>query len=420
MILENNPTLTIIGWCGIVLRMINKNIIGGGQVRGQIMGLNKPNQIQQPRIDKPEGDKTTRIATFTSDKSGCAHYRVIWPNYVLNSTKEYLINDMKKITIRDDAFFHGLDVIRFQRQVSNEQFQMFKWFRQNCDKNGVRLMYELDDIPLYEDIPLYNKNRKSYARDDFRSNIINMMEMSDEITVSTQFMKEYFRSKVKNTKITHVPNYIPKFWMDRYYNEDQLKVNFSKNKKKPRILYAGSASHYALGSDVEDDFTKLVDYVKKTLKDYQWVFFGGLPRPLIPLYKEGKIEFHNYSPVVTYPETFKSIKPNVCIAPLIKNNFNRAKSHIKLTESAAYGIPCVCQSEIEPYGEAIYTFDTASELDDQIKKITRDAGEYMKACRKSRQIVEGHWLENNLDTWDELYRLPFGHKDRINLNKINV
>lgn len=399
--------------------MINQNIRGASQLRGRVMGLSQPISIQKPHIQKPEDKDLSSIVTFTADKSGCAHYRINWPNYVLNSTREYLINEMRKIVIRDPQFFVGIDVIRIQRWVATEQFEVFKMFRQICDKFGVRLMYELDDISLYEDIPLYNKNRKAYARDDYRSNIINMMEMSDEVTVSTKFMKEYFGTKIKTDNVTFVPNYIPKFWMDRYYNEEQLKVNYSKNKKKPRILYAGSASHYARGLNVEDDFTKLIDYVQKTLKDYEWVFFGGLPQQLIPLWKSGKIQFQNYAPIVNYPDVFKSLKPNICIAPLLKNNFNRAKSHIKLTESAAYGIPCICQSDIEPYVEAIYTFDTASELDDQIKFLTKDAGEYMKASRKSRKIVESHWLEDNINTWDELYKFSRLDEKRVSLNKLN-
>ena len=269
------------------------------------------------------------------------------------------------------------------------------------------------------EILLFAENRSSYARSDYRDNILNMMNMSDEVSVSTNFMKEYFKDKIQNPNITHVPNHIPRFWLDRYYDEDKLKVNFSKNKKKPRILYAGSASHYAIGSNVEDDFTKLVDYVKKTVKDYQWVFFGGMPREIIPLWREGKIEFHDYKPVANYTDVFDQIKANITIAPLLKNNFNRAKSHIKLTESAAFGIPCICEKNIEPYDEAIYTFSNASELDDQIKLLTRDSTSYMKACRKSRNIVESHWLEDNIDVWDELYKYPFGDPKRLNLNKIN-
>jgi hypothetical protein len=394
--------------------MIRNNVIGAGSV----LGMTPPKIPNKPEMIKKD-DGIVKILTHCADKSGCAHYRMIWPSYVLNSCKEYITNNFMRAII-DQDWYHGFDVVRVQRQVSPQQFELFKLLRKATEKYGVRLIYEIDDIPLYEDIPLYNKNRKSFARDDYRSNIINMMEMSDEVTVSTKFMKYYFSTKIKNNKITYIPNYIPRFWMDRFFDEDKLKVNFKKHNKKPRILYAGSASHYSMSHGVEDDFTKLVEYVIKTMKDYQWIFFGGMPRDLIPYWKQGKIEFHNYSPVVDYPYTFANIKPNITIAPLLKNNFNRAKSHIKLTESAAYGIPCICQSDIEPYSDAIYTFDTPDELDSQIKMLTNNSDSYMKACRKSRMLSEKYWLEDNVDVWDELYKYPYMDEKRVKLNKLNV
>jgi len=395
------------------------NLRGSVAGSNSIMGLNT-SKMGSPKSnpDKLSSNDSCRVVSYSADTTGCAHYRMIWPNYVLNSTNNYHMANLTK-PILDERWYDGLDVIRFQRQVSTHQRRVFEGVRKICDKYGIRLVYELDDIPLYEDIPLYNKNRKSYARSEYRDNIISMMDMSDEITVSTDFMKDYFKTKITNPNITHIPNYIPRFWMDRYYDDNKLKVNFSKNKKKPRILYAGSASHYAVGSKVEDDFTKLVEYVKKTMKEYQWVFFGGMPTELIPFWRSGKIEFHDYTPVANYSDKFRDIKANITIAPLVKNNFNRAKSHIKLTEAAAYGIPCICQSGIEPYSEALYTFDNPDELDDQIKLLTKDSSEYMKACRKSRNIVEPHWLEDNINVWDEFYKYSIGDTNRKLLNKIN-
>jgi len=389
------------------------NIIGTSVGLDSVIGRSV---IKQKSLKTNSDREETTIVTHSADKSGCAHYRLIWPNIVLNSIKDYVINDCKRVVLHED-FYKNTDVIRIQRQVSNNQYEVFKFLRKVSDKYNIRLIYEIDDIPLYEDIPLYNRNRSSYANPDYRKNIINMMNMSDEVSVTTKFMRNYFIEKTNNKNITIVPNYMPRFWSDRYFDENKLKINFSKNKKKPRILYAGSASHYGSGS-VEDDFTKLEEYVKKTVKEYQWVFFGGLPRNLIPLYKSGKIEFHNYAPVMKYSDVFDKLKVNISIAPLVKNNFNHAKSNIKLIESGAWGIPCVCQDNISTYEEALYKFDTASELDDQIKKLTKDSNIYMKAARKSKNIADRYWLEDNIDVWDEFYKYQFNSENRLLLNKL--
>ena len=149
---------------------MNKNIIGDVIGKNTIMGMS-PRSKQVQKNDEP-----TKIVTYSADKTGCAHYRIVWPNYVLNSRKNYLIADLKR-PILDAGWYNGVDTIRFQRQVSTVQYNYYQNIRKVCDKFGIKLIYELDDIPLYEDIPLFNANRKSYARKDYRDNIINMMEM---------------------------------------------------------------------------------------------------------------------------------------------------------------------------------------------------------------------------------------------------
>lgn len=371
---------------------------------GTIVG--QPQISYLPPKPKKKTDDITHILTYVSDKSGCAHYRVIWPDYVLNSVyDDILISENRKINFYL-PFLESTKVIRFQRQVSDTQLENYKKYRQICDKFGARLVYEIDDIPFYEDIPLYNKNRSSFANPKYRQNIEDMMKMSDEVTVTTSFMAEYFKEKVKTDNFTVIPNYMPKFWADRYFDEHTLKINFSKTKNKPRILYSGSASHYSIDGSIEDDFSELEEFVKKTYNKYQWIFMGGLPRRLYDLYRSGKIEFQNYVPIVNYNEVYKKLKPTLTIAPLQKNNFNRAKSNIKLIESGAFGVPCICQSGIETYNDGIYFFDTASELDDQIKSLTMDSQSYLKACRKSRAIAEKFWLEDNIKVWEKFYRYP--------------
>jgi hypothetical protein len=353
---------------------------------------------------------------YIADVSGCGHYRMIWPSQLMNSSKSMVISDCRRV-ILDPSFYKGVETIRLQRQVDTNQLNIFKHLRKIADKVGARIIYEIDDIPFYEDIPVYNQNRKSFARQDYRMNIETMMNMADEVTVTTKFMRDYFIDKLDTDNVTAIPNYMPKSWMDRYYNEEKLKINLSKNKKKPRILYAGSGSHYG-SANVEDDFTALEKYVRQTVNQYQWVFFGGMPRGLFDLEQSGKIEFHNYSPVSSYAEVFSKLKAQVAIAPLLKNNFNKAKSNIKFIETAAFGIPCICQDDIVTYDDSIYRFNTPSELDDQIKALTKDASCYMKAVRKSRMAADQWWLEDNITQWEELYKHPFGSAERVELNKL--
>lgn len=405
-------------------------IIGTPQNRhippGQIIGSPPVfNRQQPPAPSKKESgdDKTVWAVNYVSDNSGCGFYRMVWPEQILSSKKtssiRYVISSLKRMVQGNPWFYRGLNVVRIQRQVSDEHHAMFSQLRKTCDQTGTRLVYEIDDIPFVEDIPLYNRNRKSYANPKYRKNIEDMMNGCDEITVTTKFMRDYFRSKLKNQNITVIPNYIPRFWMDRFYDEKKLAINFERNKKKPVVLYSGCGGHYNTTTlEHEDDFTAIEPLVEKTVNDFTWVFFGGFPRKLVHLFKSGKVKWVSGVDVYDYPMAFDKIGAQVTIAPLLDNNFNKAKSNIKLTESGAWGIPCICQGGIVTYAMANHHFRTADELHDKIKTITKDSGVYMKHARKARRGMEKHWLEDNMGKWGEFYQFPYRDEKRLELNLI--
>ena len=347
---------------------------------------------------------------FIADSSGCGYYRMIWPENVINYDRSYSISSLQRMVLDQKGFYSGVKTVRIQRQVSDSQLQIAKYLRKICDVEDISLIYEIDDIPFIEDIPEWNQNRKSYENPSYQRNIKEIMNFCDEITVTNHFMKNYFSEKLKNQNITVVPNYVPKFWMDRFYDENQSKINFGKHKKKPRILYAGSGSHYGDGK-LLDDLSELVPFIRKTYKQYQWVFLGGFPRLLEDLVKNGKIEWHQWVDLLEYPYEIARLKPNVMVAPLRDNNFNKSKSDIKYREACAMGIPIICQ-DLVSYKNARLKFRNTSELDDQIKAVTVDAGEYMKEVRKHRQNIHKFWLEDHREVWQELYKYRYGNKNR--------
>jgi hypothetical protein len=187
-------------------------------------------------------------------------------------------------------------------------------------------------------------------------------------------------------------------------------------------LYAGSGAHFDVDNLVgqKDDFGHIVDTVIKTVNKYQWIFVGAFPNRLVNLVRSGKIEFHPWTHLYEYPRLVQKLKPNVMVAPLIDNVFNRSKSDLKFIEGCALGAPAICQ-DLCTYDKAFYKFTTGPEMVDQIDAVMKDKTTYMKAVRKGRQHIETRWLEHpdNIEKYRELYTLPHGHEDRIQLNKLN-
>lgn len=406
-----------------------------GSVAGTVMGtrptITNPGLIQtqpKPRANpskitpssKPREVDMVRGLNYYADFSGCGFWRMIWPEHTLNAYQKAIIHG-STVMVSDEKYYTNVKTVRIQRQATPHQLKFVKYLKQLGEKLDFKVAYEIDDIVFYEDIPEYNKFRGAFADKSIKHATTEMMQMSDEITVTCEYMKQYYMDKTGNKNITVIPNYPPKYWLDQY-DEKMVEQNFSKRKKKPRVLYAGSGAHFDVDNQVnqQDDFGHVVETVKKTVNKYQWIFIGAFPMKLRDLVRQGKIEYHPWVNLYDYPRLVQKVRANVMVAPLTDNIFNRAKSDLKFIEGCAFGAPAICQ-DLCTYENAFYKFGNGSEMVDQIDNLMKDKTAYMKAVRKGRQYIQTRWLENpdNLAKYTELYTLPYGHKDRTHLNALN-
>jgi hypothetical protein len=409
----------------------NASIIGLNSVAGSVIG-SRPGQSvsfvggNQPKSNritpqtKPREVNMPRGINYYADFSGCGFWRMLWPEHTLNAYQKAVIHG-STVMVTDEKYYTNVKCVRIQRQATPSQLKFVTYLKQLGEKMNFNVVYEIDDIVFYEDIPEYNKFRGAFVDDEIRQATISMMQMSDEITVTCDYMKQYYMDKTGNKNISVIPNYPPRYWLDQY-DELLVEKNFSKRKKKPRVLYAGSGAHFDVDNlaGQRDDFYHIVETVKKTVNKYQWIFIGAFPVGLRSLVQQGKIEYHPWTSLYEYPRLVQKVKPNVMVAPLIDNVFNRSKSDLKFVEGCALGVPAICQ-DMCTYENAHYKFSTGSEMVDQIDNLMSDKTKFMKAVRKGRAEAETRWLEHpdNLGKYLELYTLPHGHPDRKLLNKLN-
>ena len=409
----------------------NASIIGLNSVAGSVIG-SRPgqsvsfvggNQQAPNRITpqtKPREVNMPRGINYYADFSGCGFWRMLWPEHTLNAYQKAVIHG-STVMVTDEKYYTNVKCVRIQRQATPSQLKFVTYLKQLGEKMKFNVVYEIDDIVFYEDIPEYNKFRGAFVDDEIRQATISMMQMSDEITVTCDYMKQYYMDKTGNKNISVIPNYPPRYWLDQY-DELMIEKNFSKRKKKPRVLYAGSGAHFDVDNlaGQKDDFYHVVETVKKTVNKYQWIFIGAFPVGLRPLVQQGKIEYYPWTSLYEYPRLVQKVRPNVMVAPLTDNVFNRSKSDLKFVEGCAFGVPAICQ-DMCTYENAHYKFTTGSEMVDQIDDLMSDKTKFMKAVRKGRAEAETRWLEHpdNLGKYLELYTLPHGHPDRKLLNKLN-
>lgn len=322
----------------------------------------------------------------------------------------------------DPRYYVAVKAVRLQRQATKQQLEFVKFLKEVQKQNGMKLIYEIDDICFKEDIPDYNKYKPAFENPEIRESAQAIMAECDEISVTCDFMRDYYSSKTGNKKVTVVPNFMPKFWIGHHYDLTKNMNNLDKHKKKPRILYAGSGAHFDVDNRIKqkDDFEHVNDIIRKTVDKFQWVFMGAFPLTLLDLVKSGKIEFSPWKRLYDYAQGISDLNVNMMVAPLQDNNFNKSKSDLKYIESCAFGLPIACQ-DLCTYKNAPIKFKTGPEMIDRITESLKDVDKYRAICKTGRQYAETRWLESdaNIDCYLELYSTPYGSKDRKNLSRYN-
>jgi hypothetical protein len=235
-------------------------------------------------------------------------------------------------------------------------------------------------------------------------------------------MKELYQMRTGKKEITVIPNFPAKFWIGNFYNQDRITSLYEKNKKKPRILYAGSGAHFDVENRTgqKDDFEHVIKSIIDSRKKYQWVFMGAFPLALRPYIENGDIEFHPWQRLYNYPQKIHDLGVQMTVAPLQDNAFNKAKSDLKYIEACAYGLPAACQN-IRTYENAEIKFNNGDEMMDCIAKEMKSGWDYKKNAPKRRLVAEDRFMEldKNLGCYEELFTTPYGDPKRVNLGRYN-
>ncbi len=382
------------------------------QAGAQAQVQNQPRELSLPRY-----------VNYLADYSGCGFWRILWPEKLINE-KGLGCSSSLTAMVFDPRWYRDVKSVKVQRQASTDQKEFVKYLKQIQKEHNFKIIYEVDDVVFREEIPDYNKFKFAFDNDEIRNNCIEIINMCDEVTVTCDFMRKLYQEKTGKKEITVIPNFVPYSWMGHVFNKRRVYDEYDKNKKKPRVLYTGSGAHYDVDNKNGgvDDFSHVIDVVKRTIDKYQWVFVGAFPPPLLPYVQSGKIEFHNWQSLADYPQFIANLNAQVMIAPLFDNNFNRSKSDIKYIESCVLGLPCLVQ-RMETYKDApeFLKFTTGEELEQKLEATLKNKAAYYKNVDLFRHIGSQRFLElnENIGSHLEVLNTPYGSSDRRYLKRWN-
>ena len=387
--------------------MNNSFVLGAPTLPFGAPAFGTPVAQPPPTSMGPGGQPPANTAiSFAADHGGCGFWRMHWPEALINSSGKGVVTNSTMMLL-DPRMYGGVKSVKIQRQVTPPQLQFVKFLRETSNKsNKFKIYYEIDDVIFPEDIPLYNKSREAFVDPVISKTATEIIQLCDAITCPTKYMADYYTARTGVPAIV-IPNYLPKFWIDRFYSKQKVAENFERNKKRPRIGYVGSPTHLNVQRlpGVMDDIEPFTDIIRKTYKDYKWVFMGAVPNTIQDLVKAGEVEFVGWKSLYEYAYAFNDLNLNLAFAPLQNNKFNYAKAPIKYLEAGALGVPCLCQ-DAPPYNTdpvAPLRFNTPDEMMDLAKKLLRDRRMYLNESDDARKVATNYWLEDHIEEHMKVY-----------------
>jgi glycosyltransferase involved in cell wall biosynthesis len=332
-----------------------------------------------------------RVSFSISDNSGCSYYRAI---QIKNKALEKGL-----IKCLDNSSITPLSDIYVWQRFNDIEMMPY------LNNKAVHIM-EMDDN--YWSIP----NHLGECVDYFKKKIeginqfINRCEYS---TVTTEYLADVVMKnnpQYDRDRIKVFPNFI---------NFDKLDRAVKSKSGKKKIAWTLDPRR----ADI--DIVPVLDVLKSLINnrdDVQLIFFGATPRDFIG--HENVISI-SPRPMEHYFDLIKNSRVDIGICPAIDNEFNHAKSNLKLLEYSALGIPSVC-SNIFPYmyenmrkGEFESCHDICKTPEDWERSLTSlldsDDLRYEKGSQMYDYVKENYNLDKGVYEYYDFWKSIVKKKD---------
>ncbi|MCD2449099.1 methyltransferase domain-containing protein [Methylicorpusculum oleiharenae] len=323
-----------------------------------------------------------RIYAFPANDSGVGEYRVRSPLRALTNAamiQSSLLPNHSATLIPDIVEIERVKPDLLLLQNGTADYLIHAW-EQYKRFNSVFRIYSQDDLvfALPGKHPLQGKWPK-----DMRKRLRKLMENSDRLIVANEPLKEAYSRWIDDIKI--VPNYLESTrWLNLSVTNRQRTGN------KLRVGWAGGAQHHG-------DLEFIIPVVESLKNEVDWIFMGMCPDRLKPIIKE----YHGGVSFDLYPQKLAELDLDLAIAPLEYNNFNTAKTNLRILEYGVLGWPVIC-SDILPYQNAPVTL-VGNNTQYWLKAIREKIGEPEALTAEGNAlqqwVLDNYLLEDHLDDW---------------------
>lgn len=354
----------------------------------------KPSQRLLPQ------DRLYLFGSTHIDFGGCSYYRILFISQLLSQVCSNAHFCDARLLFNCAEYFPMLASFRLQRACGVKNLD---WFRNTLlvakERFHFPVIYEIDDILVHEDIPVYNCYRDIFR--EGKDAIPVFMNGSDAVTVTCAPLADYYSRKfgIPRAKFRVIPNYLPRYFFDSYEDAVIRDRIAAQKSRRPRICFSCGMSHFDMRrTGAGDDFSGIHDWIVENRRKYQFIFHGGFP-PDLEQYADDFTRIP-VGPFLDYPRVRRSIHADLFIQPLRHSEFNECKSPIKLLESWAEGTPAFVQ-DIGSYRQIApeACFDSPETLDRMVSDLFADPDAQLHLIRSNYARMDAFWLDDHLDDW---------------------
>lgn len=363
--------------------------------------VNPQLQINTTPQKKSLNDGRLHLFLSTNDGELCGYWRSRFISLALEAKYTHKCSFADgKLLISDPNLLLQADSYRIGRFCQEPECRWIKYFKQTT-RGNVKLLYDIDDILIADDIPEYNLFKECFRNTEKYLHFA--MSESNIITTTSTYLRDYYVGKLQLApeKFAVIPNYPPRWLFDNYHPELIAARCERRKKRQIRIGIAASGTHFTPDKRVADDCSVIADWIIRNRKKYKFVFKGGISSYFEPY--AGDFEIHEGDHLLFYPKAKMAMDVDIMVQPLQDNLFNRCKSLIKFYESWGDGTPCFV-SNVANYFEAApeCCFHDVADLESRIETLCNSDPEYMKVAENNYKRMATLYLEENLDKWLEV------------------
>ncbi len=239
----------------------------------------------------------------------------------------------------------------------------------------------IDAIPEKSSVYLGQKRHFS----DIRFRLRKFLKHCDTAVASTEPLAVMLKGMIDDIRV--IPN-----TLERHVWEPLRPLR--QQGRRPRVGWVGAQQH-------RGDLELIYEVVKATAREIEWVFMGMW----LPEFAEFVKERKNFVSFKQYPEAVANLNLDLAIAPLEINEFNEAKSNLRLLEYGILGYPVIC-TDIFPYqtGDAPVT-RLPNDAKRWIEAIHDKVGNLDALAREGDQlrqwVLENYMLDQHIHAWYE-------------------